>query len=168
MPTLEFVCDLEAPLERVWAFHNTIDTLFKLTPPDKHARLLDPPAPMRAGVIYRIQVKQFGIVPITMHSIIRDYTPPTGFVDIQAPGKGPFKAWQHQHRFEALSPDRTRLTDTVTYEMPLGPLGTLANALFVRHDIEKMFAYRHAVTRRELENNLENLGNSKQETQNAR
>ncbi len=152
MPTLEFVCELQASLERVWAFHNTIDTLFKLTPPDKHACLLDPPAPMRAGVVYRIQVKQFGVIPITMHSIIRDYTPPSGFVDIQAPGKGPFKAWTHQHKFEALAPDRTRLTDTVTYEMPFGPLGTVANALFVRHDIEKMFAFRHDVTRRELEN----------------
>ena len=82
MPTMEFVCELNAPLERVWAFHNTVESLFKLTPPDKHARLLGAPEPMRAGVIYRIQIRQFGIIPLTMHSLIRDYTPPDGFVDI--------------------------------------------------------------------------------------
>ena len=151
MPTLEFVCDLNAPLERVWAFHNTVETLFKLTPPDKHARLLGNAEPMRAGVIYRIQVRQFGIVPVTMQSLIREYAPPDGFVDVQVPGKGPFKSWEHQHRFTALSPDRTRLTDHITYEMPFGPLGALADRLFVRRDIEKMFAYRHEVTRREVE-----------------
>lgn len=151
MPILEFVCDINAPLETVWEFHNSVDTLFKLTPPEKHARLLDPPEPMRAGVIYRIQVRQFGIVPITMHSLIREYTPSTGFVDIQLPGKGPFKSWEHRHTFTALSPACTRLTDHITYDIPLGVLGSIANSLFVRRDLEAMFAYRHAVTRRELE-----------------
>ena len=151
MPILEFTCDVNASLEQVWEFHNSVDTLFKLTPPAKHARLLDPPEPMRAGVIYRIQVRQFGIVPITMHSLIREYTPPSGFVDIQLPGKGPFKSWEHRHSFTALSPVCTRLTDHITYEIPLGVLGNIANSLFVRRDLESMFAYRHAVTRRELE-----------------
>ena len=151
METLEFTCDINAPLEKVWAFHNSVETLFKLTPPGKHARLLDPPEPMREGVIYRIRVRQFGIIPITMHSLIHEYTPPTGFVDIQLPGKGPFKSWEHRHQFTAVTPTCTRLTDHVTYEVPLGVFGSVANALFVRRDLQAMFAYRHAVTRKELE-----------------
>jgi ligand-binding SRPBCC domain-containing protein len=106
---------------------------------------------MRTGVVYRIQVRQFGIIPVTMQSLIRDYTPPNSFVDVQVPGKGPFKSWEHQHRFTALSPDCTRLTDHITYEMPFGLFGALADRLFVRRDIAKMFAYRHKVTRREVE-----------------
>jgi hypothetical protein len=41
--------------------------------------------------------------------------------------------------------------DHVTYEMPFGPLGNLVDRLLVRHDIERMFAYRHRVTREALE-----------------
>ena len=152
MPTMQFTCDINAPIDRVWAFHNTVESLFKLTPPDKHARLVGVPEPMCAGVIYRIQIRLFGMVPLTMHSLIREYTPPNGFVDIQLPGKGPFKSWEHQHRLTAISPDCTRLVDHLTYTLPLGPLGLLANALFARRDIEKMFAYRHMVTKREVEN----------------
>ncbi len=102
-----------------------METLFKLTPPARRARLLDPPEPMREGVIYRIQVRQFGVIPITMHSLICEITPPTGFVDIQLPGKGPFKSWEHRHRFTDLTPICTRLTDHVTYELPLGRSGRL-------------------------------------------
>jgi ligand-binding SRPBCC domain-containing protein len=86
-----------------------------------------------------------------MHSKIVEYTPPTGFVDIQVPGKGPFKAWTHRHEFTELPDGRTRLTDHVTYIMPFGPLGALVDKAIVRRDIEKMFAYRHRVTREALE-----------------
>ncbi len=151
MPDLTFTCDLNAPLAKVWAFHATVETLFQLTPPDKHAHLEGAAEPMRAGVVYHIRVRQYGLIPIRMQSEIVEYTPPAGFVDIQVPGKGPFKAWRHQHQFTALSEDCTRLTDHVTYEMPLGPLGWLADKLVVRRDIEKMFAYRHRVTRAALE-----------------
>ncbi len=151
MPNIEFACELNAPQERVWAFHNTVETLFKLTPPEFHARLEGRPEPMRAGVVYRIRVKQFGLVPIRMVSEIVEYTPPTGFVDVQAPHGGPFKSWTHRHHFEALPGGRTRLTDQVRYELPLGPLGALADRLFVRRSLERMFRYRHRVTRETLE-----------------
>jgi ligand-binding SRPBCC domain-containing protein len=151
MPTLEFVCELNAPLERVWEFHNSVETLFKLTPPEKHARLEGTPEPMRPGVIYHIRVRQFGILPIRMQSKIVEYTPPNGFVDVQVTGKGPFKSWTHRHRFIAVSAGRTRLIDHVAYELPFGPLGALADGLLVRRDIQRMFAYRHRVTREALE-----------------
>jgi len=149
MPILTYMCEIEAPLQQVWEFHNNVESLFVLTPPDKHAKLEGAAEPMRVGVVYHIKVRQFGIIPIQMHSKITDYTPPTGFDDIQV--KGPFAAWKHQHRFTALSDTRTRLTDTVTYSVPFGFLGRIADALFVRRDLDKMFAYRHKVTRQMLE-----------------
>jgi ligand-binding SRPBCC domain-containing protein len=151
MPTLEFVCELNVPLERVWEFHNDVATLFKLTPPEKHAKLEGTPEPMRAGVVYRILVRQFGILPVRMQSKIVEYTPPNGFVDIQVPGKGPFKSWTHRHQFAALPGGHTCLTDHVTYELPFGPLGALVDGLIVRRDIDRMFAYRHRATRDALE-----------------
>lgn len=148
MPILNFTLDLNAPLEKVWTFHDTVETLFKLTPPDKHASLDGTPEPMRAGVIYKIRVRQFGLIPIRMDSEIFLYEPPHRFADRQL--RGPFKSWTHEHSFTALDANRTRLTDHVEYELPLGPLGWLADDLFIRRDIIKMFAYRHNITRDSL------------------
>lgn len=151
MPTLEFPCELNAPLEKVWAFYDTIDTLFQLTPPPTQVRLAGEAVPMRVGVVYSLRIKRFGL-PLRWDAEIIAYDPPTAFVDRQVKGKGPFKAWQHAHLFAAIPGNRTRLTDRITYELPFGPLGRLADALFVRRELQKMFAYRHQVTRESVEN----------------
>lgn len=151
MPTREFTCDLDAPVARVWEFHDTIKTLFTLTPPDTQIRLEGEPVPMRVGVVYHLKMKRYGLPLPAWYAEIIEYDPPHKFVDRQVKGKGPFAFWQHRHEFTPLSENRTRLTDRVTYVLPFGPLGRLADALFVRRDIEKMFAYRHKKTREALE-----------------
>ena len=151
MPTVEYMCDLEAPLERVWAFYDAIDALFTLTPPEVHARLEGEPAPMRVGVIYHLVLKRFGVT-IRWDAEIVAYESPRFFRDRQVEGKGPFKAWTHAHSFDPLPNDRTRVTDRVEYEMPFGPFGRIADLLFVRRELDKMFAYRHKITRQNVEN----------------
>lgn len=150
MPTLEFICDLDAPLEKVWAFYDDIGALFKLTPPEVKARLDGEPVPMRVGVVYHLIFVRFGV---TVHwdAEIVAYQPPRFFRDRQVDGKGPFTAWTHMHSFDPLPGDRTRLTDHVHYHLPFGPLGRIADLLFVRRELNKMFAYRHKVTRETLE-----------------
>ena len=39
--------------------------------------------------------------------------------------EGPFKKWQITNEFEALSDNLTRITMSVDYEMPFGPLGAI-------------------------------------------
>lgn len=151
MPTLEFHTEIRAPLQAVWNFHNTIETLFRLTPPGTQIQLADPPEPMRAGALYRLRMRRWGLIPIHWDARIVEYNPPAGFTDEQVPGRGPFRYWQHQHRFTPLNKEYTLLTDRVTYEMPLGWLGKAIDHLFVRRQIQQMFAYRHRVTRQALE-----------------
>ncbi|MFW6205724.1 MAG: SRPBCC family protein [Gemmatimonadota bacterium] len=47
----------------------------------------------------------------------------------------------HEHRFRAVG-GGTEVTDTVTYALPLGPIGRLAHGLFVRRQLASIFAYR--------------------------
>ncbi len=150
MPTLEFACDIEAPLDKVWIFYDDIGCLFKLTPPEVKARLEGEPVPMGVGVVYHLLITRFGV---TLHwdAEIIAYEPPRLFRDRQVDGKGPFQAWTHTHTFDPLPGDRTRITDHVHYHLPFGPLGRLADFLFVRRELGKMFAYRHKVTRETLE-----------------
>lgn len=57
--------------------------------------------------------------------------PPHSFTDEMV--KGAFHSFHHEHRFESLTPTLTRVTDTFTFRSPLGPLGRLADALFLAH-----------------------------------
>lgn len=155
MPVLEFPCELDASIEDVWAFHDAIETLFLLTPPHTKVRLDGEPEPMRVGVVYRLRMRRWGIIPLAWDAKIVAYDPPNGFADEQIPGKGPFKSWKHEHLLKAISHTKTLLTDRVTYEPPFGILGKIADAVFIRRDLEAMFAHRHAVTKRETEGQRE-------------
>ncbi len=162
MPHIEFACEIDAPLERVWQFHDTIETLFQLTPPHTKARLGGAVEPMRVGAIYRLHLRRMGVpLPVWEAEIIA-YEPPRGFTDRQIPGRGPFKSWTREHHFESLAPNRTRITDRVNYEAPFGVLGKIADWLFLRRDITQMFAYRYRVTRKALAPSLQN---NKQESE---
>lgn len=61
------------------------------------------------------------------------------FVDEQR--VGPYALWHHQHHFKAI-PNGVEMKDIVHYKLPLGWLGQLGNALFVRRQLESIFDYR--------------------------
>jgi ligand-binding SRPBCC domain-containing protein len=65
--------------------------------------------------------------------------------------KGPFAKWVHTHRFEPDGQGGSWLIDQVDYELPLGALGRLFGGGFVRQKLERMFAYRHQVTKEACE-----------------
>lgn len=68
----------------------------------------------------------------------------SGFTDTQ--DDGPFKYWQHEHRFEANGDSESVLRDIIEFKMPVGSIGSS----FVMAQLEKAFSYRHWVTRRDL------------------
>ena len=51
--------------------------------------------------------------------------------------KGPFKKWNIAVEFKALEENLTKLTMTVNYEMPLGPLGSILNKIKFAKTAEK-------------------------------
>ncbi len=58
---------------------------------------------------------------------------------------GPFASWNHCHRILPETRDGvpgTLIADQVEYTLPLGPLGTVANSLFVERQMKSTFAYR--------------------------
>ena len=59
--------------------------------------------------------------------------------------KGPFAYWRHCHRVSEEvrgAIDGTLVVDELTYELPLGILAEPAHFLFVRNQIQGIFAYR--------------------------
>ncbi|GBC81082.1 hypothetical protein HRbin10_00187 [bacterium HR10] len=128
-----------APLEEVFAFFDRPENLNAITPPSLHFRLLTPsPVPMHQGALIDYSIRLLG-VPMRWTTYIAVYEPPHCFVDVQL--RGPYSFWHHTHRFVAKN-GGTEITDEVLYVLPFGLLGRLAYALWVRRQLEYIFAYR--------------------------
>lgn len=129
------------PLAATFAFFDRPENLARITPPWLGFELLTPgPIVMARGLTLDHRVRLCG-VPMRWRSLIREYDPPYRFQDVQL--VGPYRRWEHTHRFRAEG-SGTLVEDLVVYEPPLGPLGALANALFIRGRLVAIFDYRRA------------------------
>lgn len=127
------------PLGEVFAFFADAANLEAITPDFLRFRILTPlPIAMRPGALIDYQLSLFG-VPFRWRTRIETWEPGRRFVDVQE--RGPYRSWHHTHEFEAC-PEGTRVRDTVRYALPMGPVGALAHALFVRGRVEAIFDHR--------------------------
>lgn len=142
-----FECRVRAPLEAVWEFHSSAKALDVLTPPGRKLTPMTDDLEVRNGALHVFRVS-LGPVSMVWKARISEVNPPHCFVDTAE--ASPFAAWSHRHEFFA-DGDETIVRDTIRYRMPFGPLGAIAHALFAKRDLEKLFAFRHAATKRALE-----------------
>jgi ligand-binding SRPBCC domain-containing protein len=129
---------LPVPREKVFPFFADARNLETITPPWLNFKILTPgEIPMRAGALidYRLRIHGF---PVRWRTEITGWNPPFSFVDEQR--RGPYRLWRHTHTFEEKD-GGTLCRDRVEYGVPGG---ALVNRLFVRRDVEKIFAYRAA------------------------
>ena len=73
-------------------------------------------------------------------SRITAFDRPRSFVDEMI--HGPFPQFRHEHRFEQQG-EGTIMVDLVEYRSPLGPLGRLADVLFVERYLRKLLEIRN-------------------------
>lgn len=59
--------------------------------------------------------------------------------------RGPLRFMKHDHIFRPSSGDETEMTDVFSFSAPLGPLGRLAESVFLRGYMEKLLRERNAV-----------------------
>ncbi len=130
---------LPAPIDDVFAFFADARNLEAITPPLLRFRVVTPePILMAAGTLIRYRLRVRG-VPVRWLTRIAEWDPPHRFVDEQV--RGPYALWHHTHVFEAAGAE-TIMRDVVRYRVGCGPLGTLADALLVRRDVEAIFDHR--------------------------
>ncbi len=130
---------IDRPLPVVFDFFSRAANLERITPPWLSFSILGAePAEVRTGTVIPYRLRLHG-VPLIWVSQIESFEPGHMFVDRQL--IGPYKLWVHTHTFEA-DGEATIIRDEVRYELPLGRLGAFAQAIFVRRDVERIFAYR--------------------------
>lgn len=137
--TLQREIFVRRPLAEVFEFFSRAENLERITPPWMHFRILTPPPiQMREGATIAYALRVRGI-PLGWLTEIERWNPPYEFVDVQV--KGPYKLWQHTHRFLAVE-GGTSIVDRVRYALPFGLLGRLVHRFQVARDIGQIFDYR--------------------------
>ncbi len=127
------------PRRDVFGFFADPENLDTITPDDLRFEILTPrPIAMRAGALIAYRLRLLG-VPFRWLTRIEAFDPEERFVDVQL--RGPYRRWRHTHEFIEVT-DGTLIHDRVEYELPLGPVGELAHALFVRGRLTEIFAHR--------------------------
>ena len=145
--TREVVLPVSA--EEAFAWHERSGALPRLMPPWEQVEVLEMSGGISVGarVVMRVPMVPMGsVVWEAEHTL---YEKGRLFQDIQK--RGPFAKWIHNHRFEPLGKDRCKLIDDVEYALPMGFLGATFGGGFALDKLERMFAYRHRVTRADLE-----------------
>ena len=147
MPTLRFPSVLDVPAQTLYDWHARPGAFQRLTPPW---------APVKLAAFEGIEdgeraVIRLGYEPLALTWIAEHHDHIAGrqFCDHQV--KGPFKQWNHTHRFEPVSDTRSRLVDNITYELPLAPLSTVLAPYLAEPELRRQFAYRHRITRHDLD-----------------
>ena len=139
MYVLERTQVVPCPLSEVFAFFADAANLERMTPPFLGFQIKTPlPIAMSTGTLIDYKISLHGI-PMKWRTRIAEYVPGVRFVDEQL--KGPYKVWHHTHEFRAV-PGGTEVVDRVQYELPFGPLGAIAHALFVRRQLKTIFDHR--------------------------
>jgi uncharacterized protein (TIGR01777 family) len=145
-----YVAATTLPVSQQTAFlyHERPGALPRLIPRWQKAEIERSDGSLKAGSRVVLRAK-LGPIPLRWYAKHTEYDPPRLFVDVQE--SGPFASWEHRHRFEVVGDESSVLTDDVRYRLPIGAVGNLFGAGLARRQIESMFAYRHRVTRDDLQ-----------------
>jgi ligand-binding SRPBCC domain-containing protein len=157
---LQFAEWVPFPLPHVFAFFSNPENLPRLMPPETQTRIdhlqiiQPPPSPedspyiQGAAGVGSIIATSFRPLPFLSWrqewiAAITEFEWNRYFADVQH--KGPFKEWHHRHEFlpeMRNGVSGTVVRDVIEYQVGFGPLGALANALFVARQMRRTFTER--------------------------
>lgn len=132
---------VNASIEDVWAFFTNPNNLSKITPDNMGFKITSEP---HSGSIYPGQIITYKVypvlnIPMFWMTEITHVIEHKLFVDEQR--EGPYKIWHHEHHFETVE-NGVLMTDIIHYQPPFGFIGNIANALFIKRQLNAIFDFR--------------------------
>jgi ligand-binding SRPBCC domain-containing protein len=148
MPTFILRTQINAPVDRCFDLARSIDLHLDTM---KHTGEIAI-AGVTSGLIglnetVTWKARHFGVV-MTLKSKITECSHPEIFADEMV--AGPFKMMKHRHVFEQKE-DYTLMTDEFMYQSPLGILGKVADALFLKKYMQNLIEHRNQVIKQKAE-----------------
>jgi ligand-binding SRPBCC domain-containing protein len=133
---------IKSDLETVWNFISSPKNLSKITPDKMDFNILSEAEDL--NTMYSGQIIEYTVSPvfnIKLHWVteIKAVVDKSFFIDEQR--VGPYSFWHHKHFIKEVD-GGVEMTDVVHYKLPFGFLGKVVNALFVKKQLEDIFAYR--------------------------
>ena len=149
----EYATNLKAPGRELFEFHLQPKNIARVNPPWIKVLSLDGPERLTHGAILKLRVASFGVPQAWEVKVlaVEDFsgTPAKASILDEAV-KGPFPFWRHLHEFWQAPDGTTGLVDRVEFLPPGGAAGVVL-VPGIRLMLKKMFAARHAATRRIFE-----------------
>ncbi len=140
MHQLKRVQTLPLSLAKAWDYFSSPKNLAEITPDSLNFKIKgELPAKMYEGLFIEYTVSPILGIPLRWVTEITHSRDLEYFVDEQR--FGPYRIWHHQHFFEEVE-GGVKMTDIVDYRLPLGILGKMAHALFVKRQLKTIFDYR--------------------------
>jgi ligand-binding SRPBCC domain-containing protein len=129
--------------DAAWDFFSSPVNLNNITPADMSFKIISVHHGdrMYAGQVIEYKLRPVLNIPVYWMTEITHVEDKKYFVDEQR--FGPFSMWHHQHHFKAVE-GGVEMTDIIHYKLPLWFLGDIANALFVKRKLKKVFDYRYS------------------------
>ncbi len=128
-------------MDKVWSFFADPANLPEITPPSMQFTIL---SATRGDRIYAGQLIEYKLKPLRWlrtHWLTEITQVEKGHYFVDEQRRGPYSLWHHQHHFRQIA-GGVEMTDLVHYTVPFGILGSFADALFVRRQLEEIFLFR--------------------------
>lgn len=141
---------IPASAQAVFDWHEAPGAFKKLTPPWAPVRVLYHEGGIKDGAEVSLLV---GRLPFAIRWDLEhvDYRYGESFTDQQV--RGPFKMWRHVHRMIPDGDQQCVLEDEVTFALPRCPFLSRWGLRIIEKKLDKLFVFRHDVTRRAFEGN---------------
>jgi ligand-binding SRPBCC domain-containing protein len=136
---------IPAGIHKVWGFFCDPSNLNNITPAELKFEILSDQNnhEMYAGQIIEYYLRPVLNIPVYWMTEITHVSDKIYFIDEQR--FGPYRLWHHQHHFKIIE-GGVEMTDIVHYKIPLGFIGDIANAIFVRKKLKRIFDFRFSKT----------------------
>lgn len=134
---------LNVPLEKAWDFFSAPENLQKITPSHMGFQItseVDKKAYAGQIITYKV-----GILPRVKSNWVTEITQVKEqqfFIDEQR--FGPYAMWHHEHWFEELPEGKTLMKDKISYKIPFGFLGHIAQSIFIKRQLKGIFKHRYS------------------------
>ncbi|CAM1368099.1 conserved hypothetical protein [Tenacibaculum litopenaei] len=134
---------LNISLKEAWSFFSVPQNLQKITP--EHMGFQITSSVDKSAYAGQIITYKVGILPGIKQNWVTEITQVQDeefFIDEQR--FGPYSMWHHEHWFYELADGTTLMKDKISYKIPMGILGKLAQKLFIKKQLKTIFSYRYA------------------------
>tara|TARA_R110002050_G_scaffold75052_7_gene160959 strand:+ start:117 stop:572 length:456 start_codon:yes stop_codon:yes gene_type:complete len=133
--------EIKTSVDEIWKFISDPSNLKLITPDYMGFDITSEniPSQMYEGMIISYKVSPLLGIKTTWVTEITHLKKNSYFVDEQR--VGPYRIWHHQHIVKPIT-NGTLMTDIVSYQPPLGFLGSIANELIIKGKLQEIFEYR--------------------------